>query len=81
MVNRTAGGRYKVVNFLLHLLIDLFTYIVIISISKCYMHPIFVTPEHKTSLRLLGYIFNNSQQYTVWVKIIDFLLCQKSLGY
>ncbi len=26
-----------------------------------------------------GYICSNSQKYIVWVKTIDFLLCQKSL--
>ncbi len=54
---------------------------------------IYVTLDHKTSLKSLGYICSNSQQYIVWVKIIDFsfmpkiiriiskdLLCQKSLG-
>ncbi len=38
-----------------------------------------VTLEHKTSLKSLGYICSNSQQYTVWVIIC--LFCQKSLGY
>ncbi len=42
---------------------------------------IYVTLDHKTSLKSLGYIFNNSQKYIVWVKMIHFLLCQKSLGY
>ncbi len=28
--------------------------------------------EHKTSLKSLGYICSNSQQYIVWVKIIHF---------
>ncbi len=36
--------------------------------------------QHKSSLKSLGYICNNSQQYIVWVKIIIFLLCQKSLN-
>ncbi len=40
-----------------------------------------VTLEHKTSLKSLGYIYSNSQKYIVWVKIIDFFLWQKSLGY
>ncbi len=39
----------------------------------------YVTLDHKTSLKSLGYICSNSQKYIVWVKI--FLLCQKSLGY
>ncbi len=32
----------------------------------------YVTLDHKTSLKSLGYICSNSQKYTVWVKIIDF---------
>ncbi len=36
-----------------------------------------VSLEHKTSLKSLGCICSNSQQYTVWVRIIDFYLCQK----
>ncbi len=34
----------------------------------------YVTLEHKTSLKSLAYICSNSQQYIVWVKIIDFYL-------
>ncbi len=41
----------------------------------------YVTLDHKTSLKSLGYICSNSQKYIVWVKIIDFLLSQKSLGH
>ncbi len=33
--------------------------------------PYHVILEHKTSLKSLGYICSNSQQYIVWVKIID----------
>ncbi len=40
----------------------------------------FVTLDHKTSLKSLEYICSNSQQYIVWVKIIHFSLCQKSLA-
>ncbi len=36
-----------------------------------------MTLEHKTSLKSLGYICNNSQKYTVWVKIIDFSFMPK----
>ncbi len=36
-----------------------------------------VTLEHKTSLKSLGYICNNSQKYIVWVKIIDFSFMPK----
>ncbi len=37
----------------------------------------YVTLEHKTSLESLGYICSNSQQYIVWVKIIDFSIMPK----
>ncbi len=33
---------------------------------------LYVTLEHKTSLKSLDYICSNSQKYIVWVKIIDF---------
>ncbi len=36
-----------------------------------------VTLEHKTSLKLLGYVCSNSQKYTVWVKIIYFSFMPK----
>ncbi len=32
----------------------------------------YVTLHHKTSRKSLGYICSNSQQYIVWIKIIDF---------
>ncbi len=32
----------------------------------------YVTLEHKTSLKSLGYICSNCQKYIVWVKIINF---------
>ncbi len=38
----------------------------------------FVTLEHKTSLKSLGYICSNSQQYIVWVKIIHFSFMPKN---
>ncbi len=37
---------------------------------------VYVTLEHKTSLTSLGYIYNNSQKYIVWIKMIIFLLYQ-----
>ncbi len=37
----------------------------------------FVTLDHKTSLKSLGYICSNSQQYIVWVKIIHFSFMPK----
>ncbi len=36
-----------------------------------------VTLEHKTSLKSLGYICSNNQQYIVWVKIINFSFMPK----
>ncbi len=36
-----------------------------------------VTLEHKTSLKSLEYICSNSQQYIVWVRIIDFSFMTK----
>ncbi len=42
---------------------------------------LYVTPDHKTSHRYHGYIRSNSQQYIVWVKMINFSWCKKSLGY
>uniref|UniRef100_A0A671QW84 M-protein, striated muscle-like n=1 Tax=Sinocyclocheilus anshuiensis TaxID=1608454 RepID=A0A671QW84_9TELE len=38
-----------------------------------YKSQTYVTLEHKSSLKSLGYICSNSQQYIVWVKIINFL--------
>ncbi len=38
---------------------------------------IFVTLDHKTSLKSLGYIYSNSQQYIVWVKMIHFSFMPK----
>ncbi len=35
------------------------------------------TLEHKSSLKSLGYICSNSQQYIVWVKNIDFSFMPK----
>ncbi len=39
---------------------------------------LYVTLEHKTSLKSLRCICSNNQKYIVWVKIMDFILCQKS---
>ncbi len=36
-----------------------------------------VTLEHKSSVKSLGYICSNSQQYIIWVKIIDFYFMTK----
>ncbi len=38
---------------------------------------LYVTLEHKTSLKSLEYICSNSQQYIVWVKMIDFSFMSK----
>ncbi len=40
----------------------------------------FVTLDHKTSLKSLGYICSNSQQYIVWVKIINFSFMPKFIS-
>ncbi len=37
----------------------------------------FVTLDHKTSLKSLEYICSNSQQYIVWVKIINIYFMPK----
>ncbi len=42
------------------------------SHDTCDTHTVYVTLDHKTSLKSLGYICSNSQKYIVWVKIIDF---------
>ncbi len=36
-----------------------------------------VTLEHNSSVKSLGYIYNNSQKYIVCVKIIDFYFMPK----
>ncbi len=38
---------------------------------------LYVTLDHKTSLKLLGYICSNNQKYIVWVKIIHFSFVPK----
>ncbi len=38
---------------------------------------IYVTLDHKSSLKSLGYICSNSQKYIEWVKIIDFSFMPK----
>jgi len=45
-----------------------------------YIILICVNLDHKIRVARV-YLWQCSQQYIVWVKIIDFLLCQKSLGY
>ncbi len=40
----------------------------------------YVTLEHKSSVESLGYICRNSQQYIVWVKIIDFYFMPKIIS-
>ncbi len=37
----------------------------------------YVSLEHKSSLKSLGYVCSNSQKYIVWVKIIDFSFMPK----
>ncbi len=41
----------------------------------------YVTLDYKNRLKSLGNICSNSQKYIVWGKIINFSLCQNSLGY
>ncbi len=38
---------------------------------------LYVTLDHKTSLKSLGYICSNSQKYIVWVKMIFFSFMPK----
>ncbi len=38
---------------------------------------LYVTLEHKTSLKSLVYICSNSQKHTVWAKIINFSFMPK----
>ncbi len=40
-------------------------------------HILYVTLEHKSSLKSLEYICSNSQKYIVWVKIIHFSFMPK----
>ncbi len=40
---------------------------------------IFVSLEHKSSHKQHSYVYSNNQQCIVWLKIIIFILCQKSL--
>ncbi len=47
-----------------------------INVTMC-VYILYVYMDHKTSLKLLGYICNNSQKYIVWVKIIDFSFMPK----
>ncbi len=38
---------------------------------------IYVSLDHKTSLKSMGYICSNSQKCIVWVKMIDFSFVPK----
>ncbi len=38
---------------------------------------LYVTLDHKTSLKSLGYVCSNSQKYIIWVKILNFSFMQK----
>ncbi len=42
---------------------------------------LYVTLDHKTSLKSHGYICSNSQKKLYGSKLLIFLLCQKSLGH
>ncbi len=39
----------------------------------------YVTLDHKTSFKSLGYICSNSQKYIEWVKIIHFYFMPKNI--
>ncbi len=41
---------------------------------------IYMTLNHKTSLKSLGYICSNSQKYILWLKIIDFSFMPKIIS-
>ncbi len=42
---------------------------------------VWVSLEHKTSLKSLGYIYSNIQKYIVWVKIINFSFMLKIIRH
>ncbi len=50
---------------------------IMLETRNVYIITLYVTLDHKTSLKSLGYICSNSQKYKVWVKIIDFSLMPK----
>ncbi len=45
--------------------------------SAVFVQNKYVSLEHKSSVKTLGYICSNSQQYIIWVKIIDFSFMPK----
>ncbi len=45
--------------------------------SAVFVQTKYVSLDHKGSVKSLGYICSNSQQYIVWVKIIDFSFIPK----
>ncbi len=50
---------------------SLFSVTLCIELVLSMIFYIYVTLEHKSSLKSLGYIYSNSQKYIVWVKIIN----------
>ncbi len=46
-------------------------------LTKYFFAPLYVTLEHRCSHKQHRYICSNSQQYIVWVKIIDFYFMPK----
>ncbi len=76
---------FSVFNIALHVLVgfvvdqldDVF-YLYQSNFAKMWsLKSLFVTLDHKTSVKSLGYICSNSQKYIVWVKMIDFHFMSK----
>ncbi len=67
--------------FIISLLLEKSSMDILLNIYFCVLWKkgrIYVTLEHKTSHKSLGYIYRNSQQYIVWVKMIDFSFMLKN---
>ncbi len=50
---------------------------IFLIILEIYQYGLYVTLDHKTSLKSLGYICSNRQKYIAWVNIIDFYFMPK----
>ncbi len=61
----TPTGGFNLTFKVTYIYIYIYRYIISNEYSTC------VALEHKSSLKSLGYICSNSQQYIVWVKIIN----------
>ncbi len=55
----------------------MFTALTLDTVSVKYRFMFNLTLEHRSSVKSLGYIYNNSQKYIGWVKIIDFYFMPK----